>query len=97
MHFTVHNNELKETSSNLSTLIQTDIVKVTLAQGKDNIITVQRDTDIWTPFLITDGEYGTFNAVTNFWKSDNGGKIAIYSQSGITDRNVTICYIKAAK
>ena len=70
-----------ELYSNLSTLIQTDIVKVTLAQGKDNIITVQRDTDIWTPFLITDGEYGTFNAVTNFWKSDNGGKIATCTAS----------------
>ena len=74
-----------------------DIVKVTLTQGKDNIITVQRDTDIWKPFLIIDGEYGTFNAVTNFWKGDNGGKIAVYSQSGIADRNVSIWYIKAAK
>lgn len=74
-----------------------DIVKVTLTQGKDNIITVQRDTDIWKPFLIIDGEYGTFNAVTNFWKGDNGGKIAVYSQSGIVDRNVSIWYIKAAK
>lgn len=83
--------------SNLNNLIQVDSVKVTLTQGKDNIITTQRDTEIWKPFLITDGEYGTFNAVTNFWKSDNGGKIAVYSQSGIANRNVSFWCIKAAK
>lgn len=84
-------------NSNLSNLIQRDIVKVTLAQGEHNsIITVQRDIDIWKPFLITDGEGGTFNAVTNFWKIDNVGKIALYSQSGVVDRNISIWYIKAA-
>ena len=81
-------------NSNLDNRIKRDLVNVTLTQGKDNIIEVERDLETWIPFLITDAKAGTFNAVTNFWKSGNGGEIVIYSQSGISNRSIYIYYVK---
>ena len=83
-----------ELYSDFNNRIKRDLINITLTQGKDNIIEVERDLETWIPFLITDGEYGTFNAITNFWKSGNGGKIGIYSQSGISNRHVYIHYVK---
>ncbi len=83
-----------ELNSNLDNRIKRDLVNVTLTQGKDNIIEVERDLETWIPFLITDAKAGTFNAVTNFWKSGNGGEIVIYSQSGISNRSIYIYYVK---
>ncbi len=80
-------------NSNLDNRIKRDLVNVNITQG-NNIIEVERDLETWIPFLITDAKAGTFNAVTNFWGSDDGGKIAIYSQNGISNRAIYIYYVK---
>lgn len=64
-------------NSNLNNRIKRDLVNVNITQGSNNIIEVERDLETWIPFLITDPQSGTFNAVTNFWGSDDGGKIGI--------------------
>lgn len=89
------NQSVEELNSNLNNRIKKDIVNVNIPQGNNNIIRVERDLETWIPFLITDSQSGTFNAVTNFWKtSDDGGKIAIYSQNGISNQNINIYYVK---
>lgn len=80
-------------NSNLDNRIKRDLVNVNITQG-NNIIEVERDLETWIPFLITDAKAGTFNVVTNFWGSDDGGKIAIYSQNGISNRTIYIYYVK---
>lgn len=87
--------QITQLNSDLSNLVKYDNITVTLTQGTITIVTVQRNLNVWKPFLIIDGQYGTFNAVTNFWVSNSGGKISIYSSSGIENRNVQIFYIKA--
>lgn len=87
--------QITQLNSDLSDLVQKDTITVTLKEGSNNIITVQRTMGLWIPFLIIDGEYGTFNGIANFWNGNDGGKIAIYSNVGINNRNVTIFYIKA--
>ena len=86
--------QLATLNSNFNNRTKRDLINVTLTQGKDNIIEVERDLETWIPFLITDAKVGTFNAVTNFWKSGNGGKIVIYSQSGISNSSIYIYYVK---
>lgn len=82
-------------NSNLDNRIQRDLVNVNIPQGSNNIIEVERDLETWIPFLITDSQSGTFNAVTNFWESyDKKGKIAIYSQNGISNGAIFIYYVK---
>lgn len=84
-----------ELNSNLDNRIKRDLVKVNVPQGDNQIIEVERDLETWIPFLITDPQAGTFNAVSNFWKTTNNvGKIAIYSQKGISNRSIYIYYVK---
>lgn len=85
--------QINQANSNLDNRIKRDLVNVNITQG-NNIIEVERDLETWIPFLITDAKAGTFNAVTNFWGSDDGGKIAIYSQSGISNGAIYIYYVK---
>lgn len=85
--------QINQANSNLDNRIKRDLVNVNITQG-NNIIEVERDLETWIPFLITDAKAGTFNAVTNFWGLDDGGKIAIYSQSRISNGAIYIYYVK---
>lgn len=84
-----------ELNSNFNDRIKRDLVNVNITQGDNKIIGVERDLETWIPFLITDPHSGTFNAVSNFWVTNDGkGKIAIYSQKGISNRSIYIYYVK---